>query len=152
MHRRKVSFDWFHMKHVVQGCVRHRHCFGHSVGLLIQFVEEAQLAVSQHINKVNYKRYFPPSLCNMGRLTNLVLMNIIQFHILFLYISYSIYMYIDFLHNSFVFYYICCIVGGAHVRRLSLPFLHCSFVHKTIKPLNLESTDCSHLSKGPICR
>ena len=39
---------------------------------------------------------------------------------------------------NFVFYYICCIVGGAQVRRISLPFLNCNSVHMTIKSLNLE--------------
>ena len=39
------------------------------------------------------------------------------------------------------FYFIICwIVGGAQVRRIWLPFLHCNFVHMTIKPLNLESS------------
>ena len=35
-------------------------------------------------------------------------------------------MYIDFLHYFvFVFYYICCIVGGAQVRRIA--YLECNF-------------------------
>ena len=42
-----------------------------------------------------------------------------------------------FLFCIFVFYYICCIVGGAQVRIIELPFLHCSFEHMTIKPSNL---------------
>ena len=38
----------------------------------------------------------------------------------------------------YLFYYICWIVEGAQVIRFSFPFLHCSFVHMTIKPLHLN--------------
>ena len=47
-----------------------------------------------------------------------------------------------------VFYYICCIVGEAQVRKMPLPFLHCSFVHMTIKPLNLWISQATYRGAG----
>ena len=38
----------------------------------------------------------------------------------------------------FVFYYICYIVGGAQVRIISLPFLHCSCWAYDIKTFEFE--------------